>query len=106
VLFIRHVAVPTLGPARVAKVEADPEARSIFSQIEEEAASAGVEVHALYAVGHDVPEVILEFAVTHGVDTLILGATQRGALWHVMKGDVLQEVARHLPERIDLVIHA
>ena len=45
-------------------------------------------------------------AVTHGVDTLILGATQRGALWHAMKGDVLQEVAKYLPERIDLVIHA
>jgi nucleotide-binding universal stress UspA family protein len=106
VLFVRHVAVPTLGPAGVANVEADPEARSFFSRIAEEASDAGVEVHCLYAVGHDVPETILEFAVTHGIDTLILGATQRGALWHAMKGDVLQEVAKYLPERIDLVIHA
>jgi nucleotide-binding universal stress UspA family protein len=106
ILFVRHVAVPTLGPANVPNVEADPEALAIFSQAEEEAAAAGVEVHSLYAVGHDIPEAILEFAVTHGVDTLILGATQRGALWHAMKGDVLQEVAKYLPERIDLVIHA
>ncbi|MEX0675635.1 MAG: amino acid permease [Pirellulales bacterium] len=106
VLFIRHVAVPTMGPANVAEVDADPEARAIFSQIDDEASAAGVAVHCLYAVAYDVPDVILEFAATHAVDTLILGATQRGALWHAMKGDVLQEVAKYLPERIDLVIHA
>jgi hypothetical protein len=45
-------------------------------------------------------------AVTYGVDLLILGAPQRGRLWRLMKGDVIQEVAQYLPERITLLIHA
>jgi nucleotide-binding universal stress UspA family protein len=106
ILFVRHIAVPTLGPASVADINTDAEALAFFDQIDPEAAAAAVSVHCLYAVGDDVPDTILEFATTHAVDVLILGASQRGALWHVMKGDVLQEVAQYLPERIDLLIHA
>jgi nucleotide-binding universal stress UspA family protein len=105
-LFVRHIAVPTMGPANVADVKADAEALAVLQQIEAEATAASVRVHSLYAVAYDVPEAILEFAATHSIDILILGASQRGALWHAMKGDVISQVAEYLPERINLLIHA
>src|SRR5262249_8898557 len=106
VLFVRHIAVPTMGSANVADVNTDPEAQELFRQIEREAAAAGVPVRFLYAVAWDVAEAILEMAATHGVDAVLLGASQRGGLWRTMKGDVIQEVGQHLPERISLLIHA
>ncbi|MCI0455488.1 MAG: amino acid permease [Gemmataceae bacterium] len=106
VLFARHVAVPTMGSTNVADVNTDPEAQELFRQIEQQAAEAGVPVRFLYAVAWDVAEAILEMAATYGVDLVLVGASQRGGLWRTMKGDILQEVAQHLPERISLLIHA
>ena len=53
-----------------------------------------------------VGSAILDMAVTHGADLLLLGTTRRGTLWRAMKGDVIQGVAEHLPESIGLLIHA
>jgi hypothetical protein len=36
---------------------------------------------------------------------LILGAPQRTSLAALLRGDVVTEVAKHLPENIQLVIH-
>ena len=60
----------------------------------------------LYGVARDIPDAILDMAVTHGADLLLLGTTRRGNLWKVMKGDVIQAVAEHLPESVALLIHA
>ncbi len=60
----------------------------------------------LYAVARDIPDAILDMAVTHGADRLFLGTTRRGTLWKAMKGDVIQGVAEHLPESVGLLIHA
>src|SRR5262245_18154971 len=106
VLFVRHIAVPTMGPANVADAGTDPEAQTVLADAKRAADEAGVPVQMLYAVTGDIAEAILDLAVTHGVDTLILGATQRGTLWRTMKGDILQNVAQYLPERTNLVIHA
>ena len=106
ILFVRHIAVPTMGPANVADVGDDEEAEDFFHQVVEEAEQAGVKATCLYAIAWDVADAVLEFAVTHGIDLLILGSSQRGALWRAMKGDVIQQVAEYLPERIKLLIHA
>ena len=60
----------------------------------------------LYGVARDIPDAILDMAVTHGADLLLLGTTKRGTLWKAMKGDVIQAVAEQLPEGISLLIHA
>jgi amino acid transporter/nucleotide-binding universal stress UspA family protein len=106
VLFVRHIAVPTMGSSRHADVSQDPEAVEMFAGIKEEADAAGVPVYFLYSVAYDVAEAILETAATYAVDTLLLGTTQRGMLWRAMKGDVIQQVATDLPERITLLVHA
>lgn len=106
ILFVRQIAVIAMGTAGTYDADEDAEAQTLFHQADEAAAVAGVPVRLLYAVTSDVADAILDLAVTHGVDFLIMGATQRGALWRTMKGDVLQRVAQYLPERTSLLIHA
>jgi nucleotide-binding universal stress UspA family protein len=65
-----------------------------------------VPLRLLYGVSSDVPDAILDMAVTHGADLLLMGTTRRGTLWKLMKGDVIQAVAEQLPEGIGLLIHA
>jgi nucleotide-binding universal stress UspA family protein len=106
VLFIRHLAIATMGSSNDPDAALDPEAVDLFGYAATQAAEAGMPVHCLYALAWDVADAILDFAVTYGVDELVLGASKRGALWHTMKGDVIQGVAEYLPERINLLIHA
>ena len=81
-------------------------ALELFAKLREQAKEAGVPLRLLYAEARDIPDAILDMAVTHGSDLLLLGTTRRGALWKAMKGDVIQAVAEHLPESVGLLIHA
>jgi nucleotide-binding universal stress UspA family protein len=106
ILFIRHLAVTPMGPAAAPRLDEDPQALELFDRLRNQAREAGVPLRLLYGVARDVPDAILDMAVTHGADLLLLGTTRRGALWKAMKGDVIQAVAEHLPESVGLLIHA
>jgi amino acid transporter len=105
VLFVRHIAVGRFAPVGTPNVDSDFTAAALFEGIAAKAEEKGVAVHFLYAVSYDIGDTILEMAVTHAVDFVILGATQRGALWRTMKGDVIRQVAQDLPPRISLLLH-
>jgi amino acid transporter/nucleotide-binding universal stress UspA family protein len=105
-LFVRHIAVPTMGHSQKADPATDTEAVALFDSIKQEASALGVPAACLYAMAWDVADAILEFAVTYGVDVVLLGATRRSRFWHMMKGDVTQEVVQYLPENITLLFHA
>jgi nucleotide-binding universal stress UspA family protein len=105
-LFIRHLAVTPMGPTAPPKLEEDEQAVSLFERLREQASEAGVPLRLLYGVARDIPDAILDMAVTHGADLLLLGTTRRGTLWKAMKGDVIQAVAEQLPESVGLLIHA
>jgi amino acid transporter/nucleotide-binding universal stress UspA family protein len=106
VLFVRHIAVTAFAPVKQMTLADDIEAMQIFAAFREKAEVAEVPAFFIYASAFDVADVILETAATHAVDTLVLGTTQRGMLWRAMKGDIMQQVASHLPERITLLVHA
>ena len=106
VLYARQVAVPLLGTAAQGKLGDDAEAQQMFANIRDQAKTLGVPIRELYAVTSDIADTILDFAATFAVDRVILGATQRGTLWRTMKGDIIQGVAQHLPERTTLLICA
>ncbi len=80
-LFVRYLAVAALGPNTLMSAEEDQEAQAMFQQARAEAERQGVQVRTIYAVSYDVAETILDMAVTHGVDALYLGVSQRGAMW-------------------------
>ena len=106
ILFIRHLAVTPMGPTAPPSLAEDSAALDLFDRLRAQAHDAGVPLRLLYGVARDIPEAILDMAVTHGADLLLLGTTRRGGLWKAMKGDVIQAVAEQLPERIGLLIHA
>ena len=105
-LFIRHLAVTPMGPAPIPTLAEDVQALDLFDRVRAQAREAGVPLRLLYGVARDIPDAILDMAVTHGADLLLLGTTRRGALWKAMKGDVIQGVAEGLPETVGLLIHA
>jgi amino acid transporter len=106
VLFVRELAVTPMGSVAEPNVADDPDAMAVFQEAREDAEKVGVPFVPVYAVSRDSADVILDLAATYGVDLLILGATQRGALWRTMKGDVIQRVGQYLPEGTQLLIHA
>ena len=111
VLFVREVALSF--KERGEKVGAehmtlanDQEAKRIFEEVRKMGEEAGVPVVPLYSV-HDSPaEMILDHAATLGVDAVLMGVSQRSAFWRTMRGDILQDVIQHMPQNIDLLIHA
>ncbi len=106
VLFVRHIAVQAFAPIKQMTLADDPEALEMFEEFRFKAEAAQVPAYFIYASAFDVAEAILETAATHAVDVLLLGTTQRGMMWRAMKGDVIQQVAAQLPERITLLVHA
>ena len=59
----------------------------------------------IYNVSDSPAAVILDVSATLGIDILILGARQRRTLAQLLKGDVVNQVAKDLPENIQLVIY-
>lgn len=108
VLYVKEIAVAP--PGRVVLPEKprwqdDPVAARIMTTALTQAQPLGVHVVPLYVVSDHPAATILDLAATIGVDMLILGARHRRTLAQLFKGDVVNEVARHLPENIELVIH-
>jgi nucleotide-binding universal stress UspA family protein len=106
ILFIRHLAVTPMGPTTIPTLAEDEQALELFDRVRQQAREAGVPLRLLYGVARDIPDAILDMAVTHGANMVLLGLTRRGALWKAIKGDVIQAVAEHLPEDIGLLIYA
>lgn len=105
-LFLRHLAVTPMGDAPIPRLDEDDQARELFERVRHQCEEAGIPLRLLYGVARDIPDAILDMAVTHGADQVLLGTTRRGTLWRAMKGDVISGVAEHLPDSIALLIHA
>lgn len=105
-LFIRHIAVTPMGEGEPPKLDEDEQAQELFERVRQQAQEEGVPLKLLYGVARDIPDAILDMAMTHGASLLLLGSTRRGTLWKAMKGDVIQAVAEQLPESVGLLIHA
>jgi amino acid transporter/nucleotide-binding universal stress UspA family protein len=111
VLFVREVALAFRERGAPVAAETmtlgnDKEAQKVFADARKLCDAANVPMVPLYAV-HDSPaELILDHAATLGADAVLMGVSQRGAVWKTLRGDVLQEVINYLPESIPLLIHA
>jgi len=107
VLLVRDLNL-TYGPhkTKVYKPEDDPEAIQVFALAAELAREHKVPFMPIYCVAESIGEMITDFAATYGADYVILGVTKRGAVFRALRGDVINEVATHLPPETKLLIHA
>jgi nucleotide-binding universal stress UspA family protein len=107
VLYVRLISVSMPSPAaqEPAKWQTDRPAAEIMQGMKGLATTAGVRMLPVYAVSDDVANSVLDLSATLGIDLLILGAPQRSSLAALLRGDVVTEVAKHLPDTIQLLIH-
>jgi nucleotide-binding universal stress UspA family protein len=108
VLYVKEIAVHFAGPAGGlgrARWQDDPEANAIMSLMLKLGEERGVPVLPVYAVSEDAAAAILDLSATLGVDYLLIGASQRNMLAHLLRGSVVTSVVQQLPDTIELVIH-
>ena len=109
VLYVKEVAVAFPGfaePATPQKWQTDPEAARIMYLMLEQGKKIGVTVVPVYTASDSPASTILDLSATLGVDILMLGTSNRSAMVKLLRGNVVAEVARNLPENIQLIIHS
>jgi amino acid transporter/nucleotide-binding universal stress UspA family protein len=109
VLYVKQLAVNLLGPlaeGQRPRWQDDPNAAGIMCKVFQLAEGSQVGVLPVYAVSDDPATTIVDIAATLGVEILMLGAPHRSALVRLLRGNVVTDVAKNLPENIQLVIHA
>ena len=103
VAFVREQAILTLED-RERHWADDVEARNVFAYAKEKA--AGHPILHCYTVS-DVPaHTIVDLAIKVGASHLILGAPRRNLLIKLIRGNMILQVSRFLPEGIHLLVYA
>ena len=108
VLYVKELAVNL--PGLLANQERprwqdDKEAAQIMYGVLELGHEATVGVVPLFMVSENPAATIVDLAATLGVDILMLGSSKRESLVALLKGNVVNEVAKNLPDNIQLIIH-
>ena len=101
VLFVREQ--PVIAPGdRKKKWTEDKQAREIFESLREK--GLGETIIPCYAVSDAPANTIADLASTIGAERVLLGAPQRSTLVHMLRGNIIREVASLLPDDITLLV--
>lgn len=103
VIYVRTLRLLDTAPGRVPRVQDDRSAQEALGTAALLARQSGVQFFPIYVTAVDIAAEILDYAVTFGCDTLIMGKTRRSPFARVLEGDVVAEITRHLPEGVTLV---
>jgi nucleotide-binding universal stress UspA family protein len=82
----------------------DHEARCIFEYAKEK--GCGHPFLPCYVVSDSTATTIVEFAAKVGASRLVLGASRRNMLLHLIREDLTRRIYRALPETIKLIVYA
>ncbi len=105
-IFVRTLRVMDVGPGGAPRIEDDHDAQIALGTTAVLAQQAGVDFFPIYVVSANIPEELVDFTVTYGCDTLIMGKTKRSPFSRRLEGDVIAEVAALLPDGVSLVTRA
>jgi nucleotide-binding universal stress UspA family protein len=108
VLFVKEVAVTLPGPVEShepPRWQDDKEASRIMYTMIGLGKENEVPVVPLYALSDNPAGTILDLSATLGIDILMLGTSHRRTLVSLLKGNIVTEVAKNLPENIQVVIY-
>src|SRR6266566_5051559 len=103
VLYVKQLAVSLPGSPTSAermRWQDDRQAAEIMYGMLESGREAGVCVFPVFTFSDDPAATIVDLAATLGVDILMVGSTNRNSLLSLLKGNVVTEVAKNLPENI------
>ncbi|MEM1071982.1 MAG: amino acid permease [Planctomycetota bacterium] len=102
-IFVRTLRVMDVQPGRVPRVEEDRDAQQALGTTAVLAKQAGVPFVPIYVTSPDIAGEILDYTVTHGCDTLIMGQSKRSLFSRRIEGDVVLKVGSTLPSDVALV---
>lgn len=92
------------GWAYPTEVEPSKGAVLVLNQAVQEFERLGITSVPLWNLGDDPAGLIVKTANELGLDTLMIGATRRGALERLLRGEVLKRIAEQLPKEKRLII--
>ncbi|MEZ6242367.1 MAG: universal stress protein [Phycisphaerales bacterium] len=105
-IYVRTLRVMDLAPGRVPRIEEDPDAQEALGTTALLAKAAGVPFVPIYVTSADITGEILDYTVTYGCDTLIMGKSRRSMFARKIEGDVVTQVAEALPDDVALITRA
>jgi amino acid transporter len=80
---------PNSGPSR--------EARQVLEAAVDYFRQAGMTAVPIWRMGHDAGAALAIAATKLGVEAVMVGTSQRNAVWHLLRGSVLKSLVRQLP---------
>lgn len=105
-MYVRTLRVLDVAPGQIPRIDSDPQAQEALGTIALIAKRAGVPFFPIYITSPAIAEEILDYTVTFGCDTLIMGKSRRSIFSRRVAGDVVADVAQHLPEGVSLITRA
>jgi amino acid transporter len=87
---------PDVGPSE--------DAIEVLAETVKQFHDAGIEALPIWRMAHDAGSSIAHAASRLGVGCVLVGTTQRTAIWHMLRGNVLTELVKQMPEHVRLVI--
>lgn len=102
-IYVRTLRLMDVTPGAVPQVEDDPQALESLGTAAVIAKRAGVPFVPIYVSSPEITEEILDYTVTYGCDTLIMGKTKRSVFARKLEGDVVTQVASLLPSEVALI---
>ncbi|MDP1661588.1 MAG: amino acid permease [Phycisphaerales bacterium] len=102
-IYVRTLRVIANDASSVPRIEEDPDAQEALGTVAVLARQVGVPFVPIYCSSPDIAEEILDYTVTFGCDTLIMGKSRRTNLARQLGGDPVAKVATLLPEGVSLI---
>jgi amino acid transporter/nucleotide-binding universal stress UspA family protein len=101
VMFVREQ--PVIAPGdRKKKWYDDMEAKEIFESLQKQ--GLGEKILPCYTISDSPPNAIADLASTIGAERVIIGASQRGTLITMLRGDMVSTLSKMIPEDMYLVV--
>lgn len=106
-LFVRPLRVMDVRPGQAPHLRDDPEALEALGGVAMLARAAGVPIVPIYVTtAGEIAEEILDYTVTFGCDTLIMGKSRRSLFSRRVAGDIVSKVEQLLPDDVSLIIRS
>ena len=104
VVYTLYVEEKPPGWAFPVEVEPSIKAVHVLKQAVEEFEKKGITAVPLWNFGDDPAAIIVKTAAELNLDTVMIGATKRGTIERILRGEVLASITHQLPQDKELIV--